>query len=75
MNMKLCFIRVLEVWSVTTLLWRIVSGPGKLLRQEPEQRSLPRMTFRNGGHQGRCEAVIDDGATRFSFPRLAANKL
>src|ERR1700722_12145086 len=29
MNMKLCFIRVLEVWPLTTLLWRIVSGPGK----------------------------------------------
>jgi hypothetical protein len=52
MNMKLWFIRVLEVWPVTTLLWRIVSGPGKLLRQELEQKVLVRMTFPNGGHQG-----------------------
>jgi hypothetical protein len=49
MNMKLCFIRVLEVWPLTTLLWRIVSDQAKLLRQE---LGFTRMTFRNGGHQG-----------------------
>ena len=74
MNMKLCFIRVLEVWSVTTLLWRIVSGPGNSA-PGTGAKVLARMTFRNGGHQDRCEAVIDDGVIGFSFPRIPANKL
>jgi hypothetical protein len=73
--MKLCFTCVLEIWFVTTLLRRMVSGPGKLLRPGTGARSLPGGHFAMVATRVGYEVVIDDGVIGFSFPRFVAKKL
>ena len=69
MNMKLWLLRVLESMVCHHFVVANSFRPRQAFAPGTGAKVLSRMTFRNGGHQGKREAVIDDGVIGIFFSR------